>query len=51
MTCKAQSLKRPVQKESFGGTVGLAFASELTKFLLKYAPEMPAQIEESPTAI
>ncbi|KAF7358092.1 Major facilitator transporter-like protein [Mycena venus] len=41
----------------FGGTVGLGvaepvFASELAKYLLKYAPEAPAQIvKESPTAI
>ncbi|KAK7039611.1 major facilitator transporter-like protein [Favolaschia claudopus] len=41
----------------FGGTVGLGvaepvFASELTKFLLKYAPDAPAVIaKESPTAI
>ncbi|KAJ6549679.1 major facilitator superfamily domain-containing protein [Mycena capillaripes] len=40
-----------------GGTLGLGiaepvFASELSKFLLKYAPEAPAQIvKESPTAI
>ena len=41
----------------FGGTVGLGiaepvFASELSKFLLKYAPDAPAAIlKESPTAI
>ncbi|KAJ7890276.1 ABC transporter [Mycena leptocephala] len=41
----------------FGGTVGLGiaepvFASELAKYLLKYAPDAPAQIvKESPTAI
>ncbi|KAJ7111784.1 ABC transporter [Mycena epipterygia] len=40
-----------------GGTLGLGvaepvFSSELTKFLLKYAPEAPAEIvRESPTAI
>lgn len=40
-----------------GGTVGLGvaepvFASELTKYLLKYAPDAPATIvKESPTAI
>ncbi|KAF7303146.1 Major facilitator transporter-like protein [Mycena kentingensis (nom. inval.)] len=38
----------------FGGTIGLepVFATELGKFLLKYAPEAPAEIvRESPTAI
>ncbi|KIM82572.1 hypothetical protein PILCRDRAFT_820439 [Piloderma croceum F 1598] len=41
----------------FGGTLGLGvaepvFASELSKFLLKYAPNAPAAIvKESPTAI
>ncbi|KAF7364979.1 Major facilitator transporter-like protein [Mycena venus] len=41
----------------FGGTVGLGvaepvFATELSKFLLKYAPEAPALVvKESPTAI
>jgi hypothetical protein len=40
-----------------GGTIGLGvaepvFASELTKYLLQYAPEAPAEIvKESPTAI
>jgi hypothetical protein len=41
----------------FGGTVGLGvaepvFASELSKFLIKYAPNAPATIvKQSPTAI
>ncbi|KAF7345295.1 Major facilitator transporter-like protein [Mycena sanguinolenta] len=53
----AQALSMGSFSQFLGGTLGLGiaepvFASELSKYLLKYAPEAPAAVvKESPTAI
>ncbi|KAJ6577047.1 transporter [Mycena vulgaris] len=53
----AQATSMASFSQFLGGTIGLGvaepvFSSELTKYLLKYAPEAPAEIvKQSPTAI